>query len=183
MLSRLDESILFKRLGEDNPGLAESVRNCWGVAEPLLRHAAAANPRHTSHGPDHALAVVDILDHETEPVLPTLRLTSQEIYILLCAGLLHDIGMVGPVSGSDESRDQVRQEHHVRTMTYILVHGQDLYLRKEYVEAIADVAAAHRKLDIERDIRERPIGLNSPFIPRTKLCAALLRLADECPIA
>ena len=79
MFSRLDESTLFKMLAETDLGLAESVKGSWDAAEPLLRHAAATNPTFTSHGPDHALAVVNILDSAVEPLLPILRPTSDEL--------------------------------------------------------------------------------------------------------
>jgi hypothetical protein len=182
MSSTLEKSVLFRSLKEQDDNLAERLCNGWKEAEPLLRHAASTHPSHTSHGPDHALALVDILDKALESILSKIKLSADEIYILLCASLIHDIGMVGAVSGSVEDHDRLRREHHVLTHHYILDHIDQLHIPHGHAESIADVAAAHRKWDIEIDIVERPININSSAIPRTKLCAALLRFADECHI-
>ncbi len=180
MLPTLEQSFLHRKLQADNATLAQSLVLCWLEAEPLLRHAAATNPTFTSHGPDHALAVVEILDQATKPIFPRLELTADEIYILLCAALLHDIGMVGPVDASSESRDRLRKEHNTRSLKYIVSNCKMLHIVQGYSHPIGYVAAAHRQLDIEKDVWEGPVGTHSSSTPRTKLCAALLRLADEC---
>jgi len=178
----LKSSSLYQALTAQDSDLAGSLSRCWEEAEKLLRHAAATNPSLTSHGPDHALEVVGILDQAIEPICDSLKLSPDEAYVLLAATLLHDIGMVGAVETTEEYRERIRTEHHIRTHQYICSNRQALSLRREFVEVIADVAAAHRQLDIERDIDDRPIGYSSQTAPRAKLCAALLRLADECHI-
>ena len=127
--STLEGSILFRSLNAQNTNLAETLCNCWKEAEPLLRHAASTHPSHTSHGPDHALALVGILDQALESILSEIKLSSDEIYILLCATLLHDIGMVGAVSGTIEDHDRLRREHHVLTHNYILSNEDQLHMK------------------------------------------------------
>ena len=175
----LENSYLFKELKKNNNELSGCLLGCWSEAEKLLRHTASCQPDFTSHGPDHALALINILDEIIEPKYEILSLTDPEIYILLSATLLHDIGLVSKVDQTANYRNKIRSEHHILSSFYIMQNAEPLKLKKEFVNAIADVASAHRKIDIENDINERPI-INST--PRCKLCCALIRLADECHI-
>jgi len=180
-LERLQDAFLHKRLAEQNTLLAGSLAQCWEEASKLLRHTAGTHPTYTSHGPDHALALVHILDKAIEPIRAEVTLTPPELYILLAAALLHDVGMVGDVAATEAQRAQFRRDHHVRTYSYICSHWRELHLEAECYQVIADVAAAHRKQNIIQDIHEFPVGVEGS-VPRAKLCAALLRLVDECHI-
>jgi len=168
---------MFKTLQCCDAQLASSIEHCWSTVEPLPRYSGASNPNYTSHGPDHSLALVDIIAYAIAPLKTTVTLTSSELYILLAATLLHDIGMVGGISETVDLRDYRRRTHHMASAAYIKQNWNTLSLKQEYANAIADVAMAHRQIQIDRDIVERPIG--NIGTPRTRLCALLLRLADE----
>jgi hypothetical protein len=157
------------------------VNACWNEAQKLLRHVPATHPYFTSHGPDHAYRLCIIIDQAVKPYKSSLKLSDQEIYILLLSTLLHDIGMVGEAGMSIDSAARVRREHHLRSYNYIITNWKTLYIKPGYQFSIAEVASAHRKLSIDKDITETPVQSGLP-IPRTKLCAALLRLADELHI-
>jgi hypothetical protein len=174
----LQESFLFKQLKEKSTQYAGSVENCWDVAQKLLLTVAATHPTYTSHGPDHALAVLNILDLAIEPL--NLNLNEEELYILISATLLHDIGMVGEVDSDERRRSYIRNTHHIRTKEYIKSNKTELGIERKFSQSIAEVASAHRKLNIEDYIIERKIGTSGYSPPRTKLCSALLRMADEC---
>jgi len=174
----LQESFLFKQLKEKSTQYSGSVENCWDVAQKLLLTVAATHPTYTSHGPDHALAVLHILDLAIEPL--KLDFNEEELYILISATLLHDIGMAGEVDADERRRSYIRNTHHIRTKEYIKSHKTELRIERKFSQSIAEVASAHRKLNIEDYIIERKIGTTNYRPPRTKLCAALLRMADEC---
>ncbi len=79
MLNDPSESRLFEQLNSRDSALAASVQRCWSETKKLLIHAASTHPLHTSHGPDHALALLDILD---EGILPLdLDMSTMELYI------------------------------------------------------------------------------------------------------
>ncbi len=177
MPSPLDNLGLWRQLQEQGPALATSLELCWAKAEKLLRHAAATHPYHTSHGPDHAMALIGILEQALTPL--HLELRPAELYILLGATLLHDIGMVGEVDTSQTSASRHREGHHLRSQHYVLRHASEMSLLPEYAESIADVAASHRRISIAKYVKDR-VARNER--PRVRLCAALLRMADECHI-
>ncbi|MHC4728204.1 MAG: hypothetical protein ACYS17_13365, partial [Planctomycetota bacterium] len=54
----LQENFLFRQLKEKSTKYAGLVEKCWNVAEKRLYTIAAIHPTYTSHGPDHALAVL-----------------------------------------------------------------------------------------------------------------------------
>ena len=180
MNQRISDIGILKRLASLDEGLAGSTIQTWNECEPLLRHAAATHPFHTSHGPDHAVALLSIVSQALDP-LNTI-MSAAELYILVCATMLHDIGMVGEPRPEEATRDKIRRNHHALSAQYIRQNWRALSIRYEYVQAVADVARAHRKVNISKDIQERPIGVTANVIPRTRLCAAVLRFADELHI-
>ena len=173
-------SVLFKKLERKNQKHSGLVEKSWEVAEKSLRTIPATHPTYTSHGPDHALALLNNLDRALEPL--EIDLNEEELYILISATLLHDIGMVGKINADESSRNRIRSEHHLRSKAYILDNYSDLYIERKFRRQIADAASAHRKLNIEEHLTERKIGDSNLPPPRLKLIAALLRMADECHI-
>jgi len=181
-LQRLEDSILFQKLKSQNTEFAGLVSKSWGEAEKLLRHIPSVHRTFTSHGPDHALAVLGILEMMLNDLNLNPELNEQEIYILILATLLHDIGMLGRVDANRELSARYRMEHHIRTHDFIVKNWQKLNIYRKYRKMIANVAAAHRRVNIEQFVIERIIGASQLPPPRAKLCAALLRLADECHV-
>lgn len=176
-LVSLSDSALFGKLKQERPDLGSSLENCWAAAQKLLRHAPATQPEYTSHGPDHALALLRILDEMLTPLALTLPPT--ECFVLLAATLLHDIGMVGPVAATPAERATMRKTHNLRSRSYINQHWSDLGLDRTLANHIADVAAAHRELNIAEHITD-PLWVDERL--RLRLLASLLRFADECHI-
>jgi hypothetical protein len=173
-------SLLFKKLEGKNPKYSGLIEKSWEVAEKSLRTIPAIHPTYTSHGPDHALALLRILDRALEPL--GIDLNEEELYILISATLLHDIGMVGKIDTDESNRNRIRSEHHLRSKAYILDNYNGLYIERKFKKQIAEAASAHRKLNIDEHIIERKIGDSNLPSPRLKFIAALLRMADECHI-
>ncbi len=178
----LHDSLLFKRLESSSVRLSSSLEETWKLAGPLLSTIAATHRTFTSHGPDHSLAVLKILDAALEPLPDVVdELRERELYVLICAALVHDIGMVGPVCADAGEQDRIRRDHNVRSMQYIREHGTELSIPRDLQPAVAKTVVAHRGAQI-RDILPETLMVGELEI-RLWLCAALVRLADECHAA
>ena len=147
---------------------------------PIDLKAPDVSPFYTDHGVEHSERILNILDRMTE----SIKLEIFEIFPLLCAVWLHDIGMfVGHVEG--ESYEKTRNMHHLRSIEYIKTEteAERLPLDKWQLSNVLDICRAHRsKVKFEEEPiipKKRPY--NEGFI-RLQLLASLLRFADACDI-
>jgi len=196
---------LKRLLYDEDPTLYRHIEDVRDAAEHILE-----NPLHhhyTDHSLRHSERVIEILNILTEELMDSAqRLTTIEIYILLAATYLHDIGMQDRRSIPDTeyrnvqpdetyydeyiaALERIRERHHEFTEQMILDH---IFQRNDYVdlglpripivdEKVALVAGAHRKVDLSLDSFEDVAGdRRNPTRPR--LLAALLRFADELDI-
>lgn len=160
-------------------GVCAAAARIW--ARPLFRYF-------TDHGPGHSARIVDRLDGLTEGVQATAkRLCPDEVFALLAAACLHDIGMQNErYAGGD--LEHIRAHHHERTaeMMYALfadpVHAFPIPLAGEpgLAEAVARVARGHRRVDLAGPDYEPLIHAGATL--RLRLLAALLRFADALDI-
>ncbi len=143
---------------------------------------------YTDHTVSHSERAIALLDGLTAGVMNTdKRLSPGEVFVLLAAAYLHDIGMQNErfASGNVE---EIRRQHHEQTAEMIyrvwedpanavnLALGDDPAL----VEAVALVAQAHRKVDLS-SAEYDPLPHGGETL-RLRLLAALLRFADELDI-
>ena len=143
------------------------------------------------HGLDHSNSVIEILGKLIDGLNSAEKLNKTEIFCLLSAALLHDVGMLCKYSDDDEKaarksklkkrpysvQDLIRDEHHIRSGRYIKEHVKDLQIDHREAECIRLIAEGHRQIKLEsNEYDDRPIGLASV---RVRLLSALLRLADE----
>ncbi|MBN1814790.1 MAG: tetratricopeptide repeat protein [Anaerolineae bacterium] len=162
----------------------EKAEAIW--KKPLLR-------QYTDHTIGHSLRVISIL----EKLCSILEdpLTDDEVYVLLCAAFLHDVGMqqekffemdVIKERFSDEEisaarEDQMKAEaiirawHHLVGEERIKYELGDKYIETEFVDEVAQVSKGHTKEDLSTYTDGTKAG--SPM--RLQLLAGLLRLADE----
>jgi HD superfamily phosphodiesterase len=182
---------LTHTLDADQRRALENVRaaaeRIW--ASPLHRY-------YTDHTTAHSERIVTLLDGLTAGMMATpKRLSSTEVYVLLAAAYLHDIGMQnerfadGDSSTSSERRlDEIRAHHNELTaeMIYAVIEDPanafDIPLARDpaVVEATALVAEGHRRVDLSSaDYDPLPHG-NETL--RLRLLAALLRFGDELDI-
>jgi hypothetical protein len=146
---------------------------------------------YTLHGLDHSNSVIKIVEKLVDGLNPEDKLNETEIFCLLSAALLHDVGMLLKYPDDAEKaaqisklkkrpysvQDLIRDEHHIRSGRYITEHAKGLQLDHREAECIRLVVEGHRQIKLESDeYNERPIGLASV---RVRLLSALLRLADE----
>jgi len=166
-------------------------------------HAAAARiwsrPLHryyTDHTITHSERVITLLDGLTAGMMATdKRLSPTEVFVLLAAAYLHDIGMQDErfAGGNLET---IRAHHHevtaeliYRTLTFpkapsFREGAQALALGLPddpgLVEAVALVAKGHRRVDLTGPEYE-PLVHGGETV-RLRLLAALLRFGDELDI-
>ncbi len=148
------------------------------------------NPLHihfTDHSINHAERMLNIIDKLLE--VPQI-LTDEEKLILICAVLLHDIGMqaTNEINSmtfplTNEQLNYIREHHHEFSEKIIkdsisFKSSSKFYLGLDsnsvFVDDIATVAKYHRKLDIN-SLQDDVIG---NVTIRLKLLSALIRLAD-----
>lgn len=139
-------------------------------------------PYYTDHGVDHTRRILFILDRLIEKI----ELQKFEIFSLLCAAWLHDIGMfVG--REKDETHEIIRKNHHLKSVEYIKQESAigRLPIDKWYLPNITDICRAHRSKvkfeDNPKIPKERPYEDGIGFI-RVQLLCSLLRFADACDI-
>jgi hypothetical protein len=157
----------------------EAVARLW--SRPLHRY-------YTDHTVAHSERVIALLDGLTAGMITTdKRLSSTEVFCLLAAAYLHDIGMQNEKFAGG-SLDEIRAHHNEQTAEMIYAVFEDpanafaIPLARDpgLVEAVALVAKGHRQVDLNAAEYE-------PFVHggetvRLRLLAALLRFGDELDI-
>ncbi|MCI0450341.1 MAG: HD domain-containing protein [Chlorobi bacterium] len=160
---------------------------------------------------DHSFEHVEMVAQNASDLLEQQEinlLNPDELYILLMACYLHDIGMCVPKKNLLEYRkkeefieykqnnpqckieDYIREIHHELSYEFILKKWKELKIENEdYANAIALVAKAHRKvnlLDQEEYMNEsnvrfliKPTGSDYVCIP---YLACIIRIADEMDV-
>ena len=181
----LDESA--KELAKKIETLAELKLN---IVDELLKHYNSHDIKHAQRTIGHLCEILKTTDvfSDVEP---------SESFVLICAGLLHDVGM-GPITPEEDTsvkedelrkrRDEElligpdtidlwREEHHNRSWKWIIESRGTILdeLDSDTRRAIAELALAHREIPI----------LHHDYFddkPRYAFYGACLRLADEMDI-
>lgn len=142
----------------------------------------------TNHDVVHLENVENIIDGMLEDEIID-NLTDEEIFCLLSAVWLHDVGMI-PIDKekqefekkTEEQREEygkyVRKNHHSRSKHYVTEHKEELHLNEIESRAIGNICKGHRSIDLSK-LQDIP----SKNDIRVNALAALLRLADECDIS
>lgn len=177
--------IIPDNLKIDNPEYLNIICSVGLNAKKILD-----NPVHnhfTDHSISHSCRMLNYIDKLLDA--PQI-LIDEEKLVLICAVLLHDIGMQAtkkiPLSEmplQNEELEYIREHHHEFSEEIIknsisLDHSKKYYLGLEnvgmYVEDIALVAKHHRKSNIS-SLSNDTVGDKTI---RIKLLAALIRFAD-----
>lgn len=163
-------------------GLKRAADSVCEKAEDILKDSL--HPGFTKHDIGHSFRIMrrinDLID-KTQ-----IGLTEKERFVLICAILLHDIGMQTDKYLTLEEKklpreDQlqiVRKRHHIYSEKFIKENIEHLKLNSHinYVDAIAFVARHHRKVEDLKSIKEFD-HVSSEKI-RIRLLCALLILGD-----
>jgi hypothetical protein len=173
----------------------ESKEREWPPTVHSVRAAAKIiweRPLHryyTDHSVNHSERIIEKLNDLTGDSRNLCTLSMTEVYILLAAVYLHDIGMQDERFRNGDL-EQIRDRHH--ELTRDLIRNNSFKqsdstiplglegVPPDIVDVIALVAEAHRRTDLSQSkYEEFPYGSE---IIRPRLLAALLRCADELDI-
>ncbi|MEH7290609.1 hypothetical protein COJ92_22340 [Priestia megaterium] len=148
------------------------------TVKPVLDRTVNTLIGFTDHSLNHSLGVENaygILLNEKYDLL-----NAEEKYFLIAATLLHDIGMVG-VKADLKMQDYEgfrRKAHNYISKDRIIEQAIHLGLDHDEAIIIAQIAEAHRKVDLDNLDEEKPFGMGQTVL-RVRLLGAMLRFADE----
>lgn len=177
-----------------NPDLASKLNIIEQEARKIWAKGELNHLYYTLHGLDHSKSVINILENLIVGLKPESKLSQIEIFCLVSAAYLHDIGMQIKYS-DDEDRarmiskskrknytiqDLIRDEHHKRSGTYIKENSKNLKLDNFEAEVIRLISEGHRKVDLKSNGYDDQVIGND--LIRVRLLSALLRLSDELDI-
>lgn len=181
---------------KENETLLSSVNHCETKITPILQKFITNFPEYTDHSIVHSKSVLVYAAHLLNTEIE--KLNEDEVYVLIMAGYLHDIGMcptkemkkeIEESSSFKDSgksfEDYLRIIHHELSYKYIKAHWKDLKIVNEiYADAIALVAMGHRIVDLFDLYKYQPdfpVKSGSEYVCLPYL-AGILRLADELDV-
>lgn len=145
-------------------------------------------PTYTNHDFKHLTNVEDIIDKMLSEEVKK-ELSDEEIFCLLSAAWLHDIGMI-PVNDEKEEYEnmtpderkeyskKVRDYHNIRSKNYVENNKEKLNIDDFEADIIGNICKGHREVEL---------GEYKDTYSKTKIrlssLSAILRLADECDVA
>lgn len=177
-------ALFHKNLEISDSELAANAQIVYSRVEKFLKYPLHIH--YTDHSVEHSIRLLEIISNILEET--SVCLSDAEKYILICAALLHDVGMqtpcfLGKTFLSTDYLEEIRENHHLYSEKMIIESVtksiDDKYYfglesKREYVELIAIVAKAHRRINL--------LELDNVFIGneeiRVRFLAALLRLSD-----
>jgi len=166
---RSEDETLFHKLMI----IEETSKTFWSKGEIF-------HPYFTLHGYNHSQRIIEIINKLTEKFMESdFRLNAYEIFCLLSAALLHDVGML-ITKKKDENSQFIRKQHHLRTWEFIIEKKDKLYLNHFESNIIAQLCKGHRCVDLKSSDFDDQI-IQTYYI-RVRLLAALMRLGDELDI-
>ena len=136
-------------------------------------------PDFTDHGIKHARSVQQILSDLIPKRMPE-PLTAFEIFCLLSAAILHDVGMLVKKS-SGEPLWETRIDHYNRSKEFVVQNHESLGFSEHEAQFIGEICRAHGMPNLNYlDGGEYSIRKLGSI--RIRLLCALLRLADALDI-
>lgn len=186
---------LIKRI-KRKPELLASIKDCENQISPILQKNLIYFPEYTDHSIFHSKRILGYVACLLSKRIN--KLNEDEVYVLIMAGYLHDIGMCPTKKMIKEIKESclikkdrksiseyLRKFHHKLSYEYILTHWKKLKIINErYAEAIALVAFGHRIEDLcnlEIFNPDFSVRSGSDYVCLPYL-AGILRLADELDI-
>ncbi|NTE05705.1 HD domain-containing protein [Agrobacterium tumefaciens] len=194
-------ALLFK-LSQENPTLYSAYLETYKEVKYLLDKFNSNFPTYTDHSIKHTEEVLNLAGMLlTEKEIDNLN--DDELYILACACILHDVGMCIPPNRIEELCDveefkqytekykdksteyYLRDIHHEISHNFILKEFESLKIYNiKYAKAIALVSKAHRKVELQ-NFEEFPPRFYAKT-GRQFVClpylGAIIRIADELDV-
>ena len=197
-----NDFLMEKRLMELDPGLHRRVSDSLFALRHVLSRYLVYFPEYTDHAETHSMAVIEYCNNLIGEKR-IMEMNADELYVLLMACYLHDIGMGLFVKDYEEflehidfgdyfethetisEREVIRAFHNDFSACFIEKYYEVFDIpTKEHVFAIAQTARGHRKADLY-DEQAYPSTLT--FHNGNTVClpylAAIIRMGDEVNVA
>ena len=187
------------RLEKLSPDLHKRYTGCVAATDELLGKYLNTFPQFTDHSMLHSMEVANYANLLISNRID--ELCAEELYILLMAALLHDIGMgygINELSehfpsefkknqnthSNDDIYEFVRKNHHDLSAMFVLENWKLCLIPDEIIAAaVAEVGRGHRKTDLlDKSIYPTDLKLGDGIVNMAYL-AAVIRLADELDIS
>jgi anti-anti-sigma factor len=178
-----------------SPEYHKRYSECVAAAESLLNRYLINFPTFTDHSLLHSMEVANAANYLISNRISAL--CAEELYVLLMAALLHDVGMgynaetlqKRCVPGYAEyikqhpgknAQDFIRVHHHELGALFVLENWERCFIPdKTFAAVIAEVGKGHRKTDLmDRSLYPACLKLGGGTVNMAYL-AAVIRLADE----
>ena len=194
--------LLERLLKEKDPLLHQRVKDSVFVLETMLNAFLVRFPQFTDHSILHSLDVINFCN-EIIREENAKKLSAEEIYVILMAAYLHDIGMginekdykefseeiakefsdFFKMNENNDSAGVVRRYHNEFSGLFIKKYAQLFDIPSDDLTfAIIQTSRGHRKTDLY-DEKEYPDIRTENGVVRTSYTAAIIRLADEIDVA
>ena len=196
-----NDFLLERRLKELNPDLSAKFRNTVFSSQTILSKYKLIFPEYTDHSELHSMTVIDSCNRLIGKKQME-KLNEDEIFVLLVACYLHDIGMgiqekdfedfknKLPHDGVNDKKqnmsmtDFVREYHNEFSGLFVEKYADFFELPSPgHVFAVKQIVRGHRKTDLYDD-KEYPSDYKLPNGNTVclKYLSALIRLADEIDV-
>jgi molecular chaperone HtpG len=168
-------------------GLRSRLHVIQGTAEGYLKKITEIFPEYTPHDIGHKFTVIENLS-KLIPLALAKTMNKYEIFFLLSAAYVHDIGMskLKELGDSEELTDlvidNIRKNHHIRIRDLLYKHPQLFGLEEQEARYIGKIAMGHRKVDLSDQREFRHYDTFDSEMINIPLLSAFLRLADELDI-
>jgi hypothetical protein len=187
-----NNNYLFELLNEKPNGsdFVHKLNNIRNKAKDLLFTINSVHPQFTPHTIEHKEKIIEIFPNIFPKSLLN-ALGTGELFFLIAATYLHDIGM-GELSklndidfktiDATKRASIIRDKHHLRTENYINKFPSDFNLNNTEAYIIGKICKGHRKEDLfnttefKYDYTYNFEKINIPLL------AIMLKLADELDI-
>ena len=179
---------LRKILQSSNSDYYSRFKHIESEVTSVMSNSRIFFPTYTNHDFKHLHNVEDIIDKMLSEKIKK-ELSDEEIFCLLSAAWLHDIGMI-PANDEKEKYEnmspderkeyskKVRHEHNIRSKSYIENNKKKLNIDDFEADIIGNISKGHRKVDL---------GEYQDTYSKTKIrvstLSAILRLGDECDVS
>ena len=183
-------SVLEEKLFKKCPHLEEYLAGIRDIAENYVWDGPIVLSEYPDHGFKHSQKVISFLDEIVPQANPPL--SADELYILLSAAYLHDIGLQFPnyipelkevvdtkgIPGLNEKEHQIIRDKH-REIVAQIIEEEDQFkkLHPPYHRIIGEICTNHRETHLGKDYMELEDAFGGEKI-RYRLLIALLQCGD-----
>ena len=185
---------LIEILENEDPSLKANLDTIKNKAADHLLRIPEFFGDYTPHDIHHKERVVGYLDMIIPDQIKKV-LNKYEIYFLLAATYIHDIGMIKFSESEEKSllnlhvpeediSDWLREHHHERSEAYLIEYHRDFHIDyKAEAKIIGRIARGHRKENLsDPKLFNNNRNFSTVFI-NEQLLAAFLRIADELDLS